>query len=98
MQLQATLRHSTREVLSAQEKERQSLSHQLQDEIAQSLLGIHVRLLHLRTATKTDLTKLAKEIIRTQQMVEESIREIQRFTRELEVKGLAQIDRTSAGS
>jgi len=39
LQLQEELRQLTHQVLAAQEEERKKISHELQDEIAQTLLG-----------------------------------------------------------
>lgn len=77
--LQRHLRHLTRKILSAQEDERHKTSHQLQDEIAQLLLGIHVRLLALRKAAKASTVSFKKEIASTQQLVAQSALVIQRF-------------------
>src|SRR4029077_18863619 len=46
--LQRHLQHLTHRILSAQENKRKQISHELQDEIAQTLLGINVRLLSLK--------------------------------------------------
>ena len=46
--LQKHLRHLTHQILSAQEEKRKKISRELQDEIAQTLLGINVRLLTLK--------------------------------------------------
>ncbi|HEY4951758.1 MAG TPA: hypothetical protein VII71_00040, partial [Verrucomicrobiae bacterium] len=48
LELQKCLRQLTHRMLAAQEDERAKLSHELQDEIAQTLLGINVRLLSLK--------------------------------------------------
>ncbi len=79
------LRHLTHQILLAQESERQALSHQLQDQVAQILLGINVRLLVLKQAAKGGSTVLTKEITDTQRLVADSIRTINRFARELEL-------------
>lgn len=85
LQLPKGLRHLTHKILLAQEKERQTISHQLQDEIAQTLLGIQVRLLNLKSAAKGSPATLAKEIAGTQRLVEESVQSINRFARELDI-------------
>ena len=85
LQLPEGLRHLTHKILLAQEKERQTISHQLQDEIAQTLLGIQVRLQTLKTAAKGSPATLAKEIAGTQRLVEESVQSINRFARELDI-------------
>ena len=48
LQLQEDLRQLTHQVLAAQEDKRKKISHRTQDEIAQTLLGINVRLLTLK--------------------------------------------------
>ncbi len=81
---QLHLRHQAHLVLSAQERERHALSHQLQDEIGQTLLGINVRLLSLKAAAVGDPAKLKKEIANTQRLVLQSLQSIHRFARQLE--------------
>ena len=49
LHLQEGLRQLTHQVLAAQEDERRKISRELQDEIAQTLLGINVRLLYSET-------------------------------------------------
>lgn len=80
------LRRLTHRILAAQEQERLTMSHQLQDEIAQTLLGIQVRLLGLRTAARGNSPNLTNEIASTQKLVEASIRSINRFAHELELR------------
>jgi signal transduction histidine kinase len=81
--LQKHLRQLTHHILSAQEAERKKLSRELQDEIAQTLLGINVRLLALKTAAKDNKEDLKNEIAITQGLVQESIQLINQFTSEL---------------
>jgi len=83
LQLQAGLRHLAHKSFSAQEQERKTISHQLQDEIGQTLLAINVRLLTLKSAARGDKAKLAKEIVSTQRLVEESVQSVNRYAREL---------------
>lgn len=85
LQLQKGLRRLTHKNLSAQERERNTISHYLQDEIAQTLLSINVRLLNLRTAARGNKASLTKEIASTQRLVEDSIKSINRFAHELDV-------------
>ena len=85
-QLQNHLRHLTHQLLSAQEAERTKISHKLQDEVAQTLLGIHVRLLTLKKAARGNLANLRKEITSTQRVVRESVQSIKRFAHELDVQ------------
>lgn len=68
--LQKHLRRMMREILTAQENERRKNGHHLHDEIAQALLGIHVRLITLKTAAESNSGNLQKEIDETKQLVE----------------------------
>ena len=81
--LQKHFRHLTREILSAQEDERQKISSQLHDEIAQTLLAINVRLLTLNNLARTNAVSLKKEIADTQQLVEKSVAIVHRFAYDL---------------
>jgi signal transduction histidine kinase len=83
LQLQKGLRQLAHKSLSAVEKERKRISHQLQDEIGQTLLAINVRLLTLKTAAMGNTAKLRKEIVSTQRLVEESVHSVNRYAREL---------------
>ena len=84
-QLQKHLRHLTHQLLSAQEVERTKISHELHDEVAQTLLGINVRLLTLKKAAQGDTANLRKVIASTQRAVKESIQSINRFAHELNI-------------
>jgi signal transduction histidine kinase len=77
--LQEHLRRLAHQVLAAQENNRKKLSHDLQDEIAQTLLGINVRLLTVRKAAGLNEKGLQKEIARTQLLVNKSARAIKRI-------------------
>lgn len=81
--LQKHLQHLTHRILSAQEDKRTEISHNLQDEIAQTLLGINVRLLSLKKEAGVKTKDFKKDIASTQRLVEESVRSITRFAREL---------------
>ena len=84
--LQEHLRHLTHQILSAQEAERKKISRELRDEIAQTLLGINVRLLTLKKAAKGNTANLKKEIAKTQRLVQESVQSINQFARELDIR------------
>jgi signal transduction histidine kinase len=84
--LQKHLRHLTHRMLSAQEDKRRKISRELYDEIAQSLLGINVRLLTLKKEAKLNATSLKKEIASTQRLVKNSMRTINRFAREFGIQ------------
>jgi signal transduction histidine kinase len=80
--LQKHLQHLTHQLLSAQENRRAKISRKLHDEIAQTLLGIDVRLLTLKKGAKVNTKGLKKEIASTQRLVGESVRITSRFARE----------------
>ena len=84
-QEQEKLRHVTRRLLSNQEAERCKMSHDLRDEIAQTLLGINVRLLTLKKVARGNTTILRKEIASTQRVVKRSVESIHRLAREMNV-------------
>jgi signal transduction histidine kinase len=84
-QLQEHLRHLTHGILSAQEAERTKISRELQDEVAQTLLGINVRLLTLKHAANGNPANLKKEVTNTQRLVQESLRSINRFAHGLDL-------------
>ena len=80
--LQKHLQHLTHQILSAQEDKRKEISRDLQDEIAQTLLGINVRLLTLKKEAAINANGLQKEIASTQRLVDMSVKSIDRFARE----------------
>ena len=83
LQSQKGMRHRAHQILSAQEEDRQTISHQLQNEIVQTLVSINVRLLSLKKTARGGTANMAKEIASTQRLVEESVQSINRFAREL---------------
>lgn len=83
LQLQKHLRQLTHQVLAAQETERNKISHELQDEIAQTLLGINVRLLSLKMAARKNTKGFKREIASAQQLVVKSARSVRRVAREI---------------
>ena len=85
LELQKCLRQLTHRVLEAQEDERKKLSHELRDEIAQTLLGINVRLLSLKQGDRSNIQSLKNEIASTQRLVVKSARTVQRYAHKLEV-------------
>ncbi|MGA9453322.1 MAG: histidine kinase [Verrucomicrobiia bacterium] len=80
--LQKHLQRLTHQILSAQEDKRKQISRDLHDEIAQTLLGINVRLLTLKREAAIDASGLKKEIASTQRVVDKSVKSIKRFARE----------------
>ncbi len=83
--LQEHLRQLTHQALVAQENNRSKISHELQDEIAQTLLGINVRLFAVKKAAGLKDQALQNEIAGTQRLVQESVQSINRFARELNI-------------
>ena len=83
--LQHRLQHQMRQILSAQEEERQKSSHQLRDEIGQTLLAINLRLLALKTSAQANTKSLEKEVAETQRLVQHSVKMMHRLTHELGV-------------
>jgi signal transduction histidine kinase len=80
--LQKHLQHLTHQILLGQEDKRQKVSRNLQNEIAQTLLGIHVRLLTLKQEAAMNAEGLQKEIASTRRLVDKSMKSIKRFARE----------------
>jgi len=70
-------------LLSAQEEERKNLSRELHDVIAQTLTGINIRLATLKKESGFSTRDFERRISRTQKLVEESVRIVHRFAREL---------------
>jgi signal transduction histidine kinase len=82
LQLQSRLRLLTHQMLSAQENERKRMSHDLQDEIAQTLLGINTRLLSLKREARANTDGLKNEIASTQRLVIKSAKSVRRVARQ----------------
>jgi signal transduction histidine kinase len=80
--LQKRLERLTHRILSAQEEKRKKISHDLQNEIAQTLLGINVRLLTIQKAAGLNDKSLQKEIASTQRLVDMSVNTIEHFALE----------------
>ena len=81
--VQEHLRQLTRQILSAHEDKRTKISRELHDEIAQTLLGINVRLLALRNEATINSKGLKKEIANTRRLVEKSRKSLSQFVDEL---------------
>ena len=80
--LQHQLRRVTCRILASQEDKRKKMSRNLQDEIAQALLGINVRLLTLKKEAASKARSFKQSIARTQRLVDRSVKTIKRFARE----------------
>jgi PAS domain S-box-containing protein len=81
--LQEQLRNLSRQVIQAQEEERKEISRELHDVIAQTLTGINIRLATMKLQAATDARGFARNIDRTQRLVEKSVDIVHRFAREL---------------
>jgi signal transduction histidine kinase len=81
LQLQENLRQLTHQVLAAQEDERKKISLGLQNEIAQTLLGINVRLFSLKKEARNNTKGLKNEIASTQRLVVKSAKSVRRVAR-----------------
>jgi two-component system sensor histidine kinase UhpB len=80
--LEKHLRQLAHRALAAQEDERHKISHELQDEIAQTLLGINVRLLSLKQEARNNTKGLKNKIASTQRLVVKSAKSVRRVARE----------------
>jgi signal transduction histidine kinase len=83
LELQKRLRQLTYQVMEAQENERKKISRELQDEIAQTLLGINVRLLSLKHEARSNSKGLKNDIASTQRLVVKSARSVRQVGRKI---------------
>jgi signal transduction histidine kinase len=81
VQLQEGLRRLAHHVLATQEDERRKVSHELQNEVAQTLLGINVRLLSLKQEARTNTKGLKNDIASAQRLVVKSAKSVRRAAR-----------------
>jgi signal transduction histidine kinase len=84
LELQERMRRLTHQVLAAQETERGQLSRKLQNDLAQTLLGLNVRLLLLRQAARNKAKGLKNEIASAQRVVVKSAKSVRKLARELD--------------
>ena len=82
--LQSRLQQKTHNKILTKERVNRHASHQLQNEIAQTLLAIHLRLLTLRLSTKSSMDQLKKEIASNQALVKQSASTILRLADEID--------------
>jgi signal transduction histidine kinase len=81
--LREKMRSLSRQILSAHEDERKKISRDLHDVLAQTLVGINIRLATLKTEAGINTKKLARNISLTQKLVTKSTAIVTRFAREL---------------
>jgi signal transduction histidine kinase len=81
-ELEEDLQDIAHKIISANEDERKKMSLHLHDDIAQALLGIHIRLHALKQMAKNNNVSLMKEIVTIQRMVEKSVIITNRLTLE----------------
>lgn len=80
--LEKHLQTMLRKVLSATEAERGKMSRQLNDEVAQSLLGINLRMLALKNEISSTQANFTLEIATIQRLVDDSANMIRRLADE----------------
>jgi len=80
--LEQQLKDMTRQIMAADEVERKKMSLQLHDDIGQTLLGIHMRLLTLKKEVAARHVGLSQEIATTQCLVEAAVKNINQFAHE----------------
>ncbi len=81
--LQKKLRSLTHELLTLQEAKRKKISRELHDEIAQTLLGINVRLVILKKEAALKSHSFTKDMASTQQLTDKVEKSIKRFARRI---------------
>jgi signal transduction histidine kinase len=81
--LQKRLRQLTHQVMRAQEDERKKISCELQDDIAQTLLGINVRLLSLKQEAQKNTKGIKNDIASTQLLVARSARSVRQASQKI---------------
>lgn len=83
MLLKEQLRELSRQLLIAQEEERKKISRELHDVIAQTLMGINIRLATLKKEASYNTKGLDRNITETQKLVARSADIVHKFAREL---------------
>lgn len=89
--LQAQSKGLARQILSAHEDERKRISRELHDVIGQALTGINIRLEGLRRKTSQKTASLGRGIEQTCKLVEQSVKVIHQFARELRPAALDEL-------
>ncbi len=81
--LREQLQGLSRKIIAIHEDERHSMSKELNDGIAQTLIGINIRLINLKKMTGSNAKSLVKEISLTQRLVTKSTDQVHRFAHDL---------------
>jgi len=82
-ELQAQLRQLTRQIITMQEDERKAISRALHDEVMQTLVSINLELSVLSKGVSPQDPILKSKIAHTQQLVENSVKAVHQFARDL---------------
>jgi PAS domain S-box-containing protein len=81
--LHGKLREISHQLLTAQETQRREISRELHDKISQLLIGINVQLLAFAESAKSNPTEIRRKIVPLRRLVEESVRTVHKFARDL---------------
>lgn len=81
-ELEQHLQKVAHQILATIEAEQKKMSHQLNDEIAQTLLGINIRLLTLKQQIAISHENLNQEITATRNLIEQSLTLVNRIAHE----------------
>jgi len=81
--MQKKLRQLTHQIITAQEEERKEISRELHDEVVQTLVGINVELSALGHGAALGQDSLQEKIAHTRLLVENSVKAVHKFAREL---------------
>ena len=84
--IESRLEDLTQQLFTIQEKRRKQMSSQLHEEIAVTLLAIHVRLLALNKEAALNQHHLSQEIATANRLVEQSAKTMKQFNREFGIK------------
>lgn len=84
--LEGELKAVTQKLLDTHETQRKTMSSRLHEEIAVTLLAIHVRLLALKKEASVNQASLTQEIAVARRLVEQSVKTINHFNREFGIQ------------
>lgn len=84
--LEAEMKAVTQKLFDTHETQRKTMSAKLHEEIAVTLLAIHVRLLTLKKEASVNQASLTQEIATASRLVDESVETINHFNREFGVQ------------